>query len=139
MSRIAPPRIADTFGRRETHDGARLSIGREQIARHAVCAQLARALQSPEATRASLRVEYCLDTDGFWLEPHADIGAKLSAMLIYLSGEPGCEARGAGILDADMNPVASAPYRRDGGLSSIPGPDTRMVSAAARPRACGGR
>ena len=34
-----------------------------------------------------LRIEYCLDTDGFWLEPHTDIGAKLFTMLVYLSRE----------------------------------------------------
>ena len=36
-----------------------------------------------------MRLEYAQDTDGFWLEPHTDLGVKLFTMLIYLpdSGE----------------------------------------------------
>jgi hypothetical protein len=30
-------------------------------------------------------LELCLDTDGFWLEPHTDIGAKKLTLLISLS------------------------------------------------------
>jgi hypothetical protein len=133
---VAPPRIADTLGKRETHNSARLFFGPEQILRNAVCADVASAFQSVAVTRrlgalcdvalagASLRIEYCLDTEGFWLEPHTDIGAKLFTMLVYLSDEPGCEAWGTDILDADMNLVASAPYRRNGGLLFIPAADT---------------
>ena len=45
-------------------------------------------------------------------------------MLIYLSTEPGSEAWGTDILDADLNLVATAPYKRNGGLIFVPGPDT---------------
>ena len=71
-----------------------------------------------------LRIEYCLDTDGFWLEPHTDIGAKLFTMLIYLSSDPGSEAWGTDILDGNLNLVATTPYRRNVGLIFIPGADT---------------
>ena len=56
-------------------------------------------------TDASLRIEYCLDTDGFWLEPHTDIGAKLFTMLIYLSDDPGAVEWGTDILDAEHSLV----------------------------------
>ena len=46
-----------------------------------------------------LRIEYCLDTDGFWLEPHTDIGAKLFTMLVYLSDHPEAEDWGTDIMD----------------------------------------
>ncbi len=133
---VAPPQIADTFGKRETHNSTRLFFGQEQIARYPVCAEVASALQSDAVTGrlarlcdvaldgAYLRIEYCLDTDGFWLEPHTDIGAKLFTMLVYLSAEPGCEAWGTDVLDADMNLVATAPYRRNCGLIFIPAADT---------------
>jgi len=133
---VAPPRIADTLGRRETNNSTRLFFGQEQIARYPVCAEIASALQSEAVTGriaalcgvalggAYLRIEYCLDTDGFWLEPHTDIGAKLFTMLVYLSAEPGSEAWGTDILDADMNLVATAPYRRNCGLVFIPAADT---------------
>ena len=133
---VAPLRIADTLGKRETNNSTRLFFGADEIARHPVCAEIASALQSEAVTGriatlcgvalggAYLRIEYCLDTDGFWLEPHTDIGAKLFTMLIYLSDEPGSEAWGTDILDADMNLVATAPYRRNGGLIFIPAADT---------------
>jgi hypothetical protein len=124
--------IADTFGKRETHNSTRLFFGADQRASFPVCDKLAASLQSDTVVRALetecaaelagsyLRIEYCLDTDGFWLEPHTDIGAKLFTMLIYLSDEPGSEQWGTDILDGPENLVATTPYRRNGGLIFIP-------------------
>ena len=105
------PVIEDTAGRRETHNSSRLFFGQAQRATYPVCDALAMTLQQDEVVRqletlcdvdllgSFLRIEYCLDTDGFWLEPHTDIGAKLFTMLIYLSADPGSEAWGTDILD----------------------------------------
>ena len=90
--------------------------------------------------KSHLRIEYCLDTDGFWLEPHTDIGAKLFTMLVYLSTEPGSEAWGTDILDANLNLVAVAPYRRNGGLDLRAGRATPgTASTGGRSTACAGR
>ena len=130
------PDISDTLGRRETNNSTRQFFGRKEQARHPVCADVATALQSDRVVRAlqdhcgvalagsSLRIEYCLDRDGFWLEPHTDIGAKLFTMLIYLSTDPGSEAWGTDILDGEMNLVCTTPYVRDGGLIFIPAADS---------------
>ena len=32
-----------------------------------------------------LRMEFAQDIDGFWLEPHSDLGVKVFTMLLYLS------------------------------------------------------
>ena len=32
-----------------------------------------------------LRIEFAQDIDGFWLEPHTDLGVKAFTMLLYLS------------------------------------------------------
>jgi hypothetical protein len=131
-----PPPIDDTLGKRETHNSTRSFFSADRRARFAVCRDVAEALQSPEVVREVeqrcgialggnyLRIEYCLDTDGFWLEPHTDIGAKLFTMLIYLSEEPGSEAWGTDLLDADLKIVATAPYRRNAGFIFIPGSNT---------------
>ena len=132
-----PPKIEDTFGKRETHNSSRLFFGLDNRRRHPVCEALAAGFQSAKTVerierlcdvelggKSHLRIEYCLDTDGFWLEPHTDIGAKLFTMLVYLSSEPGSEAWGTDILDADFNLVATAPYIRNGGLIFIPANDT---------------
>lgn len=129
---VAPPPVGDTKGKRETNNSTRLFFGRRQQAAHPVCANLSAALQSDAVTRrlaalcdvtlagSYLRIEYCLDTDGFWLEPHTDIGAKLFTMLIYLSDDPGSEAWGTDILDGPDKLVSTTPYVRNGGLIFIP-------------------
>lgn len=133
---VAPPKIDDTLGKRETHNSTRLFFGAENRARYPVCDALAAAFQSLDVVEriellcetklreSHLRIEYCLDTDGFWLEPHTDIGAKLFTMLVYLSSEPGSEAWGTDILDTSLNVVATAPYERNAGLIFVPGSDT---------------
>ena len=133
---VKAPKIEDTQGRRETHNSLRLFFGEETRGKFPVCDALATALQSePVVARlerlcevdlraSSLRIEYCLDTDGFWLEPHTDIGAKLFTMLIYLSTDPGSEGWGTDILDHDLQLVTTSPYRRSLGLIFIPGADT---------------
>ncbi|MGO8797716.1 MAG: 2OG-Fe(II) oxygenase [Roseiarcus sp.] len=133
---FTPPPIGDTQGKRETHNASRLFVSPVNQRRFGACAVLAEAFQD-EATTALLedmcdvelggsflRIEYCLDTDGFWLAQHTDIGAKLFTMLIYLSDQPGSQAWGTDILDADMKLVETAPYRRNGGLIFIPAADT---------------
>jgi len=73
-----------------------------------------------------LRIEYCQDIDGFWLEPHLDISVKLFTMLVYLSGEP--ELRDAGTDIYDSGPhhrlAATAPYEKNRGLMFVPGGNT---------------
>jgi hypothetical protein len=100
---FAPPPIADTLGRRETHNSTRLFFSAENRARFPICAAIAEALQGRALVGrlealcdvrlkgGFLRIEYCQDTDGFWLEPHTDIGAKLFTMLVYLSDVQGAE------------------------------------------------
>ena len=131
-----PPAIEDTEGKRETHNQTRVFFSVENRRRFEVCRSLAAALQDIatveklEATCGAplkggfLRIEYCQDTDGFWLEPHTDIGAKLFTMLVYLSRDPGSESWGTDILDGDGNVVATAPYAFNRGLIFIPGADT---------------
>jgi hypothetical protein len=133
---VAAPAIGDTKGRRETHNSTRLFFGVSQRAEYPVCDALAQALQKDETVAAleaecnvalagaSLRIEYCLDTDGFWLEPHTDIGAKLFTMLVYLSDDPGSGLWGTDILDGPDRLVATTPYRRDCGLIFVPGENT---------------
>lgn len=131
-----PPAIEDTKGMRETHNDARIFFSVENRERFDVCHQVAQALQDPttiaklESTceiklkGGFLRIEYCQDTDGFWLEPHTDIDAKLFTMLVYLSTDPGSEEWGTDVCDENMNLVATAPYGFNLGLIFIPGTNT---------------
>lgn len=133
---VAPADIEETEGKRETNNDRRVFFSVENRARYDACRQVAAALQDPATVAkleevcgvalegGSLRIEYCQDTDGFWLEPHTDIGAKMFTMLVYLSTDPGAEDWGTDIYDRDMNHVATAPYAFNHGLVFIPGEDT---------------
>lgn len=133
---LQPPAIVDTLGKRETNNSLRIFFSSEMRARFAVCADVADALQSEAVVgrlaRLSgarlagsfLRIEYCQDTEGFWLEPHTDIGAKLLTMLIYLSKAPGSEGWGTDLMTPNGEVVATAPYRVNSGLVFVPGSDT---------------
>ena len=64
---------------------------------HPVCRSLAEAFQDPRTVKViedvtgarlggcCLRIEYAQDTDGFWLQPHTDLGVKKFTLLYYLS------------------------------------------------------
>lgn len=110
---LGPPPPPESAGRRETHNAQRLFCGIAARQRFAPVDRLATAFQDSETIATitartgtslrgtSLRIEYCLDTDGFWLEPHTDIGVKKFTMLIYLSDTPGSEAWGTDLLAPD--------------------------------------
>ena len=51
-----------------------------------------------------LRIEFAQDIDGFWLEPHTDLGVKVFTMLLYLSKDPSHHDLGTDIYDADKKP-----------------------------------
>ncbi|RMG29815.1 MAG: 2OG-Fe(II) oxygenase [Gammaproteobacteria bacterium] len=133
---IPVPRIDDTRGKRETHNLLRQFFSVENRRRFPVMDQVARAFQSPEVVEALetlcgvdlsgnyLRIEYCQDTQGFWLEPHTDIGAKKFTMLIGLSKEPEAAAWGTSIYRDKETFVGNAPFGFDKGLIFIPGDDT---------------
>jgi hypothetical protein len=133
---FAPPEIDDTLGKRETHNASRLFFSAAHRKDFPVCAELAAAFQSEPVTGALedetgvrlagsfLRIEYCQDTDGFWLEPHTDIGAKLFTMLVYLSNAPEAEAWGTDLYDGERRLLGTAPGGFNRGLVFVPGGDT---------------
>lgn len=130
------PDIGDTNGKRETHNASRLFVAPQNRHRFAACARLADAFQD-EATIALLedmcdtrlaggflRIDYCLDTANFYLEPHTDIGAKLFTMLVYLSDHPDAEDWGTDIMDAQGTVLGRASGAFNTGLIFIPAADT---------------
>jgi hypothetical protein len=133
---FAPPPIVDTKGKRETHNSTRLFFSAENRARFPVCGAVAEALQQGAVVDRLealcdvtlrgrfLRIEYCQDTDGFWLEPHTDIGAKVFTMLVYLSTEKGSEHWGTDLLSETHELVATAPFKANCGVIFIPGKNT---------------
>lgn len=143
---LPPPFAGETRGKRETHNQHRLFLAGARL-EHPASRALALALQSPETVRriealtgarlrgSFLRIEYCQDTGGFWLEPHTDIGAKRFTMLIYLSEDAGAADWGTDLYDGAQSWAGRAPASFNRGLVFVPGADTWH---GFRPRAIAG-
>jgi hypothetical protein len=134
----APPSGAVFNGRRETNNSMRVYFNPPNAQKHPVIKEVVDVFRNPQVVAkleqvtgrdlgaGALRIEYCQDVDGFWLEPHLDISVKLFTMLVYLSGEPELRDAGTDVYDAtpEHNLVCSAPYEKNKGLIFIPSKDT---------------
>jgi hypothetical protein len=125
-----------TTGRRETNNKTRMFFDPTAQAQFPGMRALAQAMQSPDVVATweglcaidlsgtFLRIEYCRDGDGFWLEPHTDIGAKRITVLAYLSIGDGADGWGTDVFDGDKKLVESVPGDFNCGLVFVPGSDT---------------
>lgn len=123
-------------GKRELHNDQRRYFDADNNARFPVCTAVADAFQSGEvaqtieaATGADLsgayvRLEYAQDIDGFWLEPHTDLGVKRFTMLIYLSDCPGQGDLGTDIFSDPHTWAARPPFMDNTALVFVPGSNT---------------
>jgi hypothetical protein len=133
---LGSPTEADGSGRRETQNAARLFFDPAVRAASPAAKTFAAAFQDPETVAelefltgarldgSYLRIEYCLDVDGFWLEPHTDIAAKRITMLIYLSDTPGCDAWGTDLLDKEGRLVKRPRATPNSAVIFVPASDT---------------
>lgn len=130
-------------GKREDN-AARLFFAEEALDRFPVMRAVADALQSTQVvaeiagrfgvdlTGCHLRLEYAVDTDGFWLAPHTDIGVKKFTCLISLAKDDSQSSLGTDIYRADNQLYKRAPFRRNGALMFVPG-DRSWHGFAPRP------
>ena len=133
---FAAPMFGDTAGRRETQNASRRFVTSAERDEYPACAAFAELMQDVSTTElietvcgrslkgAYLRIEHCLDTNGFWLEPHTDIAAKLFTMLIYLSQQSDAEFWGTDLLDGPQRLVGRASGRFNAGLIFLPASNT---------------
>ncbi|QUD87540.1 2OG-Fe(II) oxygenase [Phenylobacterium montanum] len=135
---FAPPAAASFDGRRESNNSTRVYFTPALQAQYPVCAAVAEVFQD-QGTRDALatltgasldggrlRIEYCQDVDGFWLEPHLDIPVKLLTMLIYLSDDPALADAGTDVYGPgpEHPPMGRVDYSQGRGLIFTPGSDT---------------
>jgi hypothetical protein len=133
---IEPPKLTLYDGTRECNNESRTYFNPELCAREPVCRQVVEAFKDQhvidklertcgiDLSQGNLRIEYTQDSDGFWLEPHTDIGVKMFTMLVYFSKEPELADAGTDIYDQDKRHVGRAPFAPNRGLIFIPGGDT---------------
>ena len=131
-----PATLDLSSGRREANNSTRLFFDVDGQSRVPAMRAVAAAMQSTEVVHAwerlcgielagtSLRIEFCRDGDGFWLEPHTDIGAKRITILIYLSTGEGADGWGTDVYDGNRQFAETVPGDFNTALVFVPGPDT---------------
>jgi hypothetical protein len=135
---IPPPLDIVFNGRRETNNSSRMFFNPEAQEIFAVCrrvvdgfkdARVIAAIERETGAQLSgtrLRIEYCQDAPGFWLEPHTDIAVKKFTMLVYLLDDPALKLAGTDVHEGppDHKYVTTAPYGKNLGVIFIPGTNT---------------
>ncbi len=131
---ISPAEGAVMSGKRETNNALRVYFTPENQELYPVCKRVVDGFQDQRVRQAieqktgtdltdtKLRIEYCQDSTGFWLEPHTDIFVKKFTMLVYLSDDPALKLAGTDIHEGppDFKYVTSAPYGLNLGVIFIP-------------------
>lgn len=129
------PELHGVSGSREIHNNTRRYVDAEAIAAYPVCRSLAEAFQDARTVKlieeitgarlggCCLRIEYAQDTEGFWLQPHTDLGVKKFTLLYYLSPD------GSGDLGTDVYADAKtwshrAPFIPGAALAFVPSDNT---------------
>lgn len=127
-----PPALGGVSGKREVHNATRRYFDADNMAQHPVCKAVNEALQDTRVTRAIeqtfsiklggsfLRVEFAQDTNGFWLEPHTDLGVKLFTFLLYMSTDKQHAGLGTDIYDATKTHVGASPFKSNGAMIFVP-------------------
>jgi hypothetical protein len=128
---FAPTELAGVSGRRELHNDDRRYFAAEVLDQYPVTRAVADAFQSPRVVAAFarktgarldgtyLRIEYGLDVDGFWLEPHTDLGVKALTLLVQLP-ENGQEGLGTDLYSGPGAWVERAAFAWNGALLFVP-------------------
>ena len=133
---FSAPQLRGISGKRELHNDQRSYFDVTTNLRFDPCAAVADAFQSVRvclaiqaATGADLantyvRLEYAQDVDGFWLEPHTDLGVKRFTMLLYLADSPDQADLGTDIYSAPGAWAKRSPFADNAALVFVPGSDT---------------
>ena len=130
------PALDGLSGKRELHNATRRYFDAENQQRFPVCSRFCAAFQDRRVTDriasrfgaklpgTYLRVEYAQDIDGFWLEPHTDLGVKMFTMLLYISTDAQHQTLGTDIYDADKTPVGRSPFASNYAFVFVPSSTT---------------
>lgn len=126
------PSLDGVSGKRELHNATRRYFDAEKRGQYPVVAAISDAFQSESVTDhiadyfgtdlagSYLRIEFAQDTNGFWLEPHTDLGVKLFTMLLYMSPDEDHRDLGTDIYGADKQWVARSPFNSNAAMVFVP-------------------
>ncbi len=126
------PSLAGVSGKRELHNNTRKYFDVPNRDRFPVCEGFCAAFQDKRVTDkiaghfgsklkgTFLRVEYAQDTDGFWLEPHTDLGVKMFTMLLYMSKDAQHKTLGTDIYDQQKKHLDASPFAPNAAMVFVP-------------------
>ena len=132
---LLPPDWHGADGRRAWNN-TRLFVDPDVRRRVPASDALARGMQAPAALRAIeeatgldlagfyLRIEYCLDGHGFWLEPHTDLGVKRLTLQAYCARDKGAADWGTSLYDADKRWVENVDASFNNATMFVPADNT---------------
>jgi hypothetical protein len=130
------PSLDGVSGKRELHNNTRKYFDVDNRKTFPVCEAVAQAFQDKRVTGhiekmfgtnlagTYLRMEFAQDIDGFWLEPHSDLGVKVFTMLLYLSKDPNHRDLGTDIYDANKQRVGRSPFAPNAAMIFVPADNT---------------
>jgi hypothetical protein len=130
------PDLHGVSGKRELHNDTRTYFDAANNAKFPVCGALARFFHAPETVRAlqqatgcdlsdtNVRIEYAVDADCFWLQPHTDLGVKRITILYYLPDGPDQESMGTDLYADEQTWAARAPFVWNSALVFVPSANT---------------
>ena len=130
------PALRYALGRREEHNPARRYVDADAIRAFAPARALAEALQDAASVAAiearcgislagtNLRIEHACDRDGFWLEPHTDIGVKAFTMFVYLADRGRPRDWGTDLYADRETHAKRLPFTDNAGMIFVPGKTT---------------
>ncbi|MEM9617837.1 MAG: 2OG-Fe(II) oxygenase [Pseudomonadota bacterium] len=128
--------LGGVSGKRELHNDTRHYVDSDNRARFSAFASIANAFQTPslaadierftgaDLSGTYLRIEYAQDVEGFWLEPHTDLGVKRLTVLIYLSSDTDHSDLGTDVYNGDKKWFKRAPFAHNSAMMFVPGDDT---------------
>ncbi|CAN1721472.1 2OG-Fe(II) oxygenase [Hyphomicrobium sp. 1Nfss2.1] len=129
---ISAADLGGVSGKRELHNASRHYFDVANRAEHGCAESVSSALQDPRVAAeierifgvklggTYLRIEFAQDVDGFWLEPHTDIGVKAFTFLLYLSTDPTHADLGTDIYDNDKQWVGRSPFASNAAMIFVP-------------------
>jgi hypothetical protein len=130
------PSLDGVSGKRELHNNTRKYFDVDNRKKFPVCEAVAKAFQDKRVTGAIektfgtklggtyLRMEFAQDIDGFWLQPHTDLGVKAFTMLLYMSKDPSHKDLGTDIYDGNQKHFGRSPFVPNGAMIFVPGDNT---------------
>jgi hypothetical protein len=130
------PSLDGVSGKRELHNNTRKYFDVDNRRLFPVCEAVAQAFQDKRITShiekgfgtnlkgTYLRIEFAQDIDGFWLEPHTDLGVKSFTLLLYLSKDSSHKDLGTDIYDGDKRHFGRSPFASNAAMVFVPSNNT---------------